>query len=82
MAMRVVAISIEDESFTELDAAARAAGLSPTEFVRRAAASAVRLQKSRLAARRDEEGYRAKPVGDDEFAVDPDDLTASDSVRW
>ncbi|HMO25390.1 MAG TPA: ribbon-helix-helix protein, CopG family, partial [Tepidisphaeraceae bacterium] len=61
--MRVVAISIEDESFTELDAAARAAGLSPTEFVRRAAASAVRLQKSRPPPPRREKSDRAQPVG-------------------
>ncbi len=72
--MRNVDITIEDASFAELDEVSRAAGLTPAEFIRRAAASAVRLYKARDAVGRDIIGYTAAPVGEEEFAVDPDDL--------
>ena len=80
--MHTVDITIEDASFAELDAVSRAAGLTPAEFVRRAAAAAVRLHKTRDAARRDTEGYAAAPVSDDEFAIDPNDLNGTDDAAW
>jgi hypothetical protein len=80
--MRTLDISIEESSFAELDAVSRAAGLTPVEFVRRAAAAAVRLHKARDAARRDQAGYAAAPVGDDEFAIDPADLQREDDEAW
>lgn len=80
--MRTVDITIEDASFAELDAVARAAGLSPAEFARRATAAAVRLHKARDAARRDAAGYSAAPASDDEFAVAPEDLKWADDAAW
>lgn len=82
MGMRTVDITIEDASFAELDEVSRAAGLTPAEFVRRAAAAAVHLHKSRDAARRDERGYAAQPVWDDEFAIAPEDLARGDNQTW
>lgn len=80
--MRTLDITIEDASYAELDAASRAIGLTPAEFVRRAAAAAVRGHHARDAARRDAEGYAAQPVADDEFAVHPDDLSRADDAAW
>ena len=80
--MRTVDITIGDASFAELDAVARAAGLTPAEFARRATAAAVRLHKARDAARRDAQGYAAAPVTDDEFAVSPEDLNRADDSAW
>jgi len=78
--MHIMDLSIEDASFAELDAVSRARGLTPAEFARRAIAAAVRLHKSRDASSRDQAGYAAAPVGNDEFAVDLDDLRASDEA--
>ena len=80
--MHKVDITIEDASFAELDAASRAAGLTPAEFVRRGTAAAVRAQKARDAARRDIEGYVAAPIASDEFAIDPQDLNWADDASW
>jgi hypothetical protein len=80
--MRTLDIAIEDASFAELDAVSRAAGLTPAEFARRATASAVRLHKARDAARRDAAGYAAAPVGDEEFAIDPNDLERAGDEAW
>ncbi len=80
--MRVLDIRIEDTSYAELDAVARAAGLTPAEFVRRATAAAVRLHKSRDASRRDLAGYSTNPVEDPEFAVDAEDLKGPDNEAW
>jgi hypothetical protein len=80
--MRTVDITIEDQSFAELDAVSRAAGLTPAEFARRATAAAVRLHKSRDAARRDISGYGAQPVQDDEFAIAEEDLARADDEAW
>lgn len=80
--MRTVDITIEDASFDELDAISRAAGLTLAEFIRRAAAAAIRLYKVRDAARRDTVGYTAASVGDEEFAIDPDDLNRADDDAW
>ena len=80
--MRTVDVVIEDSSFTELDAVCSATGLTPAEFIRRAAVSAVRLYKARDAARRDTAGYAAAPVGEDEFAVDPADLEGAGDSAW
>jgi hypothetical protein len=80
--MRIVDISIEDASFAELDAVSRASGLTPAEFARRATSAAVRLHKARDAARRDVTGYATTPVGEDEFAIDPDDLQRAEDAAW
>jgi hypothetical protein len=80
--MRTVDITIEDASFAELDAVSRAAGLTPAEFVRRAAAAAVRLHRARDAAQRDQVGYANAPITDDEFAVSPEDLKWADDAAW
>ena len=80
--MRTIDFTIEDASFAELDAVSRAAGLTPAEFARRAAAAAVRLHKARDAARRDREGYVLSPVTDEEFAVGLDDLKWADDAAW
>ncbi len=80
--MRTLDISIEDQSFAELDSVSRAAGMTPSEFVRRAAAAAVRLHKARDATKRDQAGYAAAPVADDEFAIDPSDLQRADDEAW
>jgi hypothetical protein len=80
--MQTVGITIEDASFAELNAVSQAAGLTPAEFVRRAAAAAVRLHKARDAAQRDIAGYAALPVTDDEFAIDPADLTQAADETW
>jgi len=81
--MRTLDITIEDQSFAELDAGSRAAGLTPAEFARRATAAAVRLHKSRDASRRDISGYSANPIEDDEFAIDAEDLKrVDDEACW
>jgi hypothetical protein len=80
--MRTLDISIEEGSFAELDAVAKAAGLTPSEFARRATAAAVRLHKTRQATARDIAGYAATPVGADEFAIDPKDLERADNETW
>ena len=80
--MRTLDIVIEDASFDELDAVSRAAGMTPAEFVRRAAAAAVRMHKARDATRRDLAGYGASPVADDEFTIDPDDLRRAGNETW
>jgi mRNA-degrading endonuclease toxin of MazEF toxin-antitoxin module len=41
--VRTLGITIEEASYAELDTVSRAAGLTPAEFARRAAAAAVRL---------------------------------------
>ena len=80
--MRTLDIAIEDQSFAELDSVSRAAGMTPAEFVRRAAAAAVRLHKARDAAARDQAGYAAAPVADGEFAIDPADLQRAEDETW
>ena len=78
--MRTIDITVEDATFDELDALSRAAGMTASEFARRATAAAIRSHKARDAARRDAVGYSASPVTDDEFAVDPDDLKRADDA--
>ena len=80
--MRNVDILIEDASFAELDSVCRASGLTPAEFARRATAAAVRLYKARDAAKRDVVGYAAEPVGENEFAIDPNDILKADDETW
>jgi len=80
--MRTIDLTIEDASFAELDSVARATGLTPAEFARRATAAAVRIHRARLAAARDESGYEKSPVTPDEFAVDPQDLKWADNASW
>lgn len=80
--MHTLDISIEDTTFAELDAVARAAGMTPTEFARKATEAAVRWHKSRDATKRDIAGYSALPPVDDEFAVDPEDLKRADDAAW
>ena len=80
--MHAVDIAIEDSSFTELNTICSATGITPAEFIRRAAVSAVRLYKMRDATQRDASGYAAIPVEPDEFAVDPDDLQGPDKAPW
>lgn len=80
--MRTVDITIDDMVFDDLDAVARAAGMTPAEFARRATAAAVRSHKARRAGQRDELGYLSQPVQDEEFSVDPNDLKQIDDAAW
>lgn len=80
--MRTIDISIEDASYAVLDAVFRVAGLTPAEFALRATAAAIRLHKARDAARRDAAGYVAKPVTDNEFAIDPADMDRLNAPAW